>query len=67
MSNSIPSKDALKWLDELRPPEHAWRDPDFVLVVSAIMLQGIPRRCGQLLIDAGFGQKYPHIREQNAQ
>jgi len=31
------------------------------------MLQGIPRRCGQLLIDAGFGQKYPHIREQNAQ
>ena len=59
--------EALQWLDDLSPSAEQWRDPDFVLVVSSVMLQGIPRRCGQLLIDAGFGQKYPHIREQNAQ
>ena len=42
MNENFPTKDALGWLDGLRPPEHAWRDPDFVLVVSAVMLQPSP-------------------------
>jgi len=50
---------ALEWLDGLNPTDEDWSDPDFVLVVSSIMLQGIPRRLGQRLIDAGFALEYP--------
>jgi len=59
--------EALQWLDDLRPSEEQWRDPDFVLVVSSVMVQGIPRRCGQLLIDAGFGEEHPQFRQQNVE
>ena len=62
----MKSSEALNWLDGLTPTDEDWRDPDFVLVVSSIMLQGIPRRCGQMLIDAGFGRPYPQFEENDS-
>ena len=59
------AKDALNYLDNLQPTDRDWRDPDFVLVTSALMLQAIPRRLGQRLIDAGFAQEYPGATQLN--
>ena len=57
------AKEVLDYLDQLRPTDRDWRDPDFVCLVSCLMLQAIPRRLGQRLIDAGFAQAYPIARE----
>jgi hypothetical protein len=43
----------LQQLDELDPPPEAWRDPDFCAATSWVMLLFLPRRMGQLLINAG--------------
>lgn len=43
----------LIWLDQQRPTTEQWNDPDYLLRLSQVMLWFIPRRCGQMLIDAG--------------
>ena len=49
----------LQQLDDLDPPDEAWRDPDFCAEVSWVMLMFLPRRLGQLLIDAGAAPAVP--------
>ena len=45
----------LTYLDQLRVPDEAFRDPDFVAGVSWVMINFIPRRMGQRLAEAsGF-------------
>ena len=56
------AKKVLHYLDNLRPTDADWRNPDFVCLVSCLMLQAIPRRCGQRLIDAGFAEEYPQAK-----
>ena len=56
------AKEVLNYLDNLHPTDRDWRDPDFVCLVSCLMIQAIPRRLGQRLIDAGFGQEYPQAK-----
>lgn len=43
----------LQQLDALNPVDEAWRDPEFCASVSWLMICFIPRRMGQLLINAG--------------
>lgn len=43
----------LIWLDQQRPTEQQWRDPDYVYLISQVMIYFLPRRLGQMLIDAG--------------
>ena len=57
------AKEVLNYLDNLHPTDRDWRDPDFVMVTSALMIQAIPRRLGQRLIDAGFALEYPRARD----
>ena len=52
-------KEALNYLDHLNPNEAAWSDPEWVMFISCLMLQAIPRRLGQRLIDAGYAVEYP--------
>jgi len=53
---------ALEFLDNCNPPEDAWRDSEWVGFISCLMLLSIHRRCGQKLIDAGFGVEYPEAK-----
>ena len=43
----------LIWLDQQNPTEEHWSDPNYLYLISQIMLLFIPRRMGQMLIDAG--------------
>ena len=43
----------LVWLSQQRPSEADWDDPEYLHLLSWAMLMFIPRRLGQLLIDAG--------------
>ena len=42
----------LIWLDQQRPTEEHWKNPEYLLHISQVMLWFIPRRLGQILIDA---------------
>ena len=42
----------LIWLDQQRPTQEHWADSQYVELISQIMLWCIPRRLGQILIDA---------------
>ena len=53
MSESKTIEGWLVWLDQQRPTEQQWRDPDYVYLLCQVMISCIPRRCGQMLIDAG--------------
>jgi len=43
----------LIWLDQQSPTEEDWKNPEYVHLISEIMMWLIPRRLGQILIDAG--------------
>ena len=51
--------DWLHQLDTMNVTDEAWSDPEFVDVVSWVMLMFIPRRLNQRLIDAGFAEAIP--------
>ena len=53
----------LDYLDNLKPTDKDWSDPDFVAVISCLMVQAIPRRLGQRLIDAGECIEHPRAKE----
>ena len=46
--------DWLVYLDQMDPPDVAWRDPDFTSAVSWVMVSFMWRRLNQRLIDAGY-------------
>ena len=43
----------LIWLDQQRPTDDQWSDPAYLYLLCQVMISCIPRRCGQMLIDAG--------------
>lgn len=57
----------LKLLDNCKPPDEAWRDPDFVQMISWAMVMFIPRRLGQRLIDTGMCEPGSYIRDLNTE
>ena len=56
-------REALDDLDNLQPSAATWDDSGFVMELSCLMIQVIPRRLGQRLIDAGFAQEHPRAFE----
>ena len=42
----------LIWLDQQRPTDEQWADPEYVYRICQIMVLFMPRRLGQILIDA---------------
>lgn len=59
--NKAGAKEVLAYLDELNPPDWAWRDPHFVMVHSCLMYQAIMFRLGQRLIDSGYAKELPKL------
>ena len=55
-------KDWLRYLDEMDPPDEAWRDPEFVNAVSWVMVCFMPRRLNQRMIDAGFATENAELQ-----
>ena len=47
----------LVWLDQQRPTDSQWSDPEYVQLLSWVMLMFTLRRCGQMLIDADEAQE----------
>ena len=62
----VTVQDWLKLLDSLNPTEDAWRDPEFVQMISWVMLMFMPRRLSQRLIDTGMCEPGSYIRDANA-
>lgn len=57
----------LALLDSINPTEDAWRDPGFVQMISWVMIQFLPRRLCQRLIDTGMCEPGSYIRDANAE
>ena len=55
--------DWLAYLDQIDPPDFAWRDPDFTSAVSWVMVSFMWRRLNQRMIDAGFATDVCEQRE----
>ncbi|QNJ03717.1 hypothetical protein SynPROSU1_02121 [Synechococcus sp. PROS-U-1] len=53
MSESKTVEGWLIWLDQQRPSQEMWDDSQYLHLISEIMIWCIPRRCSQMLIDAG--------------
>ena len=43
----------LVWLSQQRPTQADWDNPEYLHLISWAMVMFLPRRCNQLLIDAG--------------
>lgn len=43
-------------LDRERPTDEDWRNPEYVRLISWTLIMFLPRRCGQMLIDAGYAE-----------
>ena len=57
MSQPRTAQGWLDWLAVQHPTEDDWHDPQFVQVVSWVMLLFLWRRMNQRLIDAGFAHE----------